>query len=104
MRGCRLFGCPARAAGESRYDGDEDADVRLAPTGILGRPRPPDHLYRHLERAFDLVFVRDVVRGAYAERGGRGGPADDETGCRLTGVNGTLPLPASRPTLPTTAP
>ena len=30
---------------------------------------PPDHFYRHLERALDLGFVRDLVRDAYAERG-----------------------------------
>jgi hypothetical protein len=69
MRGCRPFGCPARAAGASRHDGDEDADVRLAPTGISGRPRPPVHFYRHLEGVLDLAFVRDLVRGTYAERG-----------------------------------
>src|SRR3712207_1422750 len=30
---------------------------------------PPDHLYRHLERSLDLAFVRDLVRGAYADPG-----------------------------------
>ena len=30
---------------------------------------PPDHVYRHLERALDLAFVRDLVRDAYAESG-----------------------------------
>ena len=30
---------------------------------------PADHFYRHLERALDLGFVRDLVRGAYAETG-----------------------------------
>ena len=30
---------------------------------------PPDHFYRHLERALDLGFGRDLVRGAYAEAG-----------------------------------
>src|SRR6187549_905226 len=30
---------------------------------------PPDHFYRHLERTLDLVFVRDLVRGTYAEIG-----------------------------------
>src|SRR6187549_1055838 len=30
---------------------------------------PPDHFYRHLERTLDLVFVRDLVRGTYADRG-----------------------------------
>ena len=30
---------------------------------------PPDHFYRHLERSLDLAFVRDLVRGAYADIG-----------------------------------
>src|SRR5215203_5319613 len=30
---------------------------------------PPDHFYRHLERSLDLSFVRDLVRGAYADTG-----------------------------------
>src|SRR5215211_8211558 len=30
---------------------------------------PPDHVYRHLERALDLGFVRDLVRGTYADIG-----------------------------------
>jgi transposase len=30
---------------------------------------PPDHFYRHLERTLDLSFVRDLVRGTYAEIG-----------------------------------
>ena len=30
---------------------------------------PQDHFYRHLERTFDLGFVRDLVRDAYAEAG-----------------------------------
>ena len=30
---------------------------------------PSDHFYRHLERALDLGFVRDLVRDAYAETG-----------------------------------
>ena len=30
---------------------------------------PPDHFYRHLERALDLAFVRDLVRDAYADIG-----------------------------------
>src|SRR5687768_8196718 len=30
---------------------------------------PPDHFYRHLERALDLGFVRDLVKGAYADNG-----------------------------------
>ena len=35
---------------------------------------PADHFYRHLERALDLDFVRDLVRGAYA---GSGRPSVD---------------------------
>jgi transposase len=30
---------------------------------------PADHFYRHLERALDLGFVRDLVRSAYADTG-----------------------------------
>src|SRR5215212_11895604 len=30
---------------------------------------PPSHFYRHLERTLDLAFVRDLVRGTYAEIG-----------------------------------
>src|SRR5215204_1597470 len=30
---------------------------------------PPDHFYRHLERTLDLAFVRELVRGAYADIG-----------------------------------
>jgi transposase len=30
---------------------------------------PADHFYRHLERALDLGFVRDLVKGAYADHG-----------------------------------
>ena len=30
---------------------------------------PANHFYRHLDRALDLAFVRDLVRDAYAERG-----------------------------------
>ena len=35
---------------------------------------PPDHFYRRLERALDLGFVRDLVRGTYA---GIGRPSID---------------------------
>ena len=35
---------------------------------------PPDHFYRHLERALDLGFVRDLVKDAYA---GTGRPSVD---------------------------
>lgn len=30
---------------------------------------PPDSFYRHLERTLDLAFVRDLVKGTYAEIG-----------------------------------
>jgi transposase len=30
---------------------------------------PADHFYRHLERTLDLAFVRELVRGTYAEIG-----------------------------------
>ena len=30
---------------------------------------PPDHVYRHLEAALDLSFVRDLVRDAYVPSG-----------------------------------
>jgi len=30
---------------------------------------PPDHFYRHLERVLDLAFVRELVRGTYADIG-----------------------------------
>ncbi len=30
---------------------------------------PPDHFYRHLERALDLTFVRGLVRDCYASGG-----------------------------------
>src|SRR5215203_2441135 len=30
---------------------------------------PPDHFYRHLEHTLDLGFVRDLVRGTYADIG-----------------------------------
>ncbi len=30
---------------------------------------PSDHFYRHLERALDLTFVRDLVRATYADTG-----------------------------------
>jgi transposase len=30
---------------------------------------PPDHFYRHLERSLDLGFVRDLVKGTYADNG-----------------------------------
>src|SRR5215213_5048400 len=30
---------------------------------------PANHFYRHLERSLDLSFVRELVRGTYAESG-----------------------------------
>jgi len=30
---------------------------------------PPDHFYRHLEQTLDLAFVRELVKGVYAEIG-----------------------------------
>ena len=44
---------------------------------------PADHFYRHLERALDLAFVRDLVRDRYAP-GGRPSidPIGYETGLR----------------------
>jgi transposase len=30
---------------------------------------PPDHFYRHLERTLDLFFVRELVKGTYADGG-----------------------------------
>src|SRR3712207_338168 len=39
------------------------------PPGSLEDLVPPDHFYRHLERSLDLAFVRDLVRGAYADAG-----------------------------------
>ncbi len=30
---------------------------------------PADHFYRHLERALDLTFVRDLGRDCYTARG-----------------------------------
>src|SRR4051794_14713898 len=30
---------------------------------------PPDHFYWHLERSLDLSFVRDLVKGTYADTG-----------------------------------
>ncbi len=30
---------------------------------------PPDHFYRHLERMLDLSFVRELVKGTYADGG-----------------------------------
>lgn len=32
-------------------------------------PVPPDHVSRHLERALDLSFIRELVRGADADTG-----------------------------------
>ena len=37
---------------------------------------PPDDVYRHLDRVFDLAFVRDLVRDTYAPRGDGPGAAE----------------------------
>ena len=39
------------------------------PPGSLEDLIPADHFYRRLERTLDLAFVRDLVRGTYAEAG-----------------------------------
>ena len=52
---------------------------------------PPDHFYRQLESALDLAFVRDLVRGAYADIGR---PSIDPVRCSAsdTGKVGVDPL------------
>ncbi len=44
---------------------DLDDPIRVSLEDLV----PPSHFYRHLERTLDLAFVRDLVRGAYAEIG-----------------------------------
>jgi transposase len=44
---------------------DLDEPIRVSLNDLV----PPSHFYRHLERTLDLAFVRDLVRGAYAEIG-----------------------------------
>src|SRR5215217_2746048 len=38
-------------------------------SGTLDDLIPPDHFYRHLEQSLDLRFVRDLVKGTYADIG-----------------------------------
>ena len=49
--------------------GTKARDFAPLPPGSLEDLVPPDHFYRHLERTLDLGFVRDLVRGTYAETG-----------------------------------
>jgi hypothetical protein len=44
-------------------------DLDRAVLVSLERLVPQDHFYRHLDRVFDLAFVRDLVRDTYAPRG-----------------------------------
>src|SRR5215813_1663532 len=43
----------------------------LTPTPVVSLDElvPADHIYRHVERVLDLSFVRDLVRGCYANKG-----------------------------------
>ncbi len=54
------------AAGD---DGLQGAGLSPAAPVTLGAFVPADHIYRPLERTLDLGFVRDLVRGTYAEAG-----------------------------------
>src|ERR687891_243935 len=49
--------------------GKKERAFAALPPVTLADLVPPDHFYRHLERSRDLVFVRDLVRDAYAEAG-----------------------------------
>ena len=49
--------------------GKKDRSFVELPSVTLKDLIPPDHFYRHLERSLDLSFVRDLVRGAYADTG-----------------------------------
>jgi transposase len=49
--------------------GRKERAFRPLPPLTLEDLVPPDHFYRHLERSLDLSFVRDLVRGAYADTG-----------------------------------
>ncbi len=49
--------------------GTKERAFRPLPPATLEDLVPQDHFYRHLERTLDLGFVRDLVRGAYAEVG-----------------------------------
>src|SRR5215210_1781970 len=44
---------------------DLDEPILVSLDGLV----PKSHFYRHLERTFDLSFVRDLVRDTYAESG-----------------------------------
>ena len=49
--------------------GTKDRVFAALPPVTLENLVPPDHFYRHLELSLDLDFVRDLVRGTYAETG-----------------------------------
>ncbi len=49
--------------------GQKDRSFAALPPVSLDELVPTDHFYRHLERTLDLSFVRDLVRGTYAEAG-----------------------------------
>src|SRR3954454_18862989 len=49
--------------------GTKVRDFAPLPPVSLEELVPPGHVYRHLERLLDLVFVRDLVRDAYADTG-----------------------------------
>jgi transposase len=54
--------------------GRKDRAFAALPPVTLEDLIPPDHFYRHLERALDLGFVRELVRDAYS---GIGRPSID---------------------------
>ena len=49
--------------------GIKERAFRPLPPVTLEALVPADQFYRHLERPLDLGFVRDLVRGTYAEAG-----------------------------------
>src|SRR5215213_3235617 len=49
--------------------GQKERSFAALPPISLEELVPADHFYRHLERSLDLGFVRDLVRGAYADIG-----------------------------------
>src|SRR5829696_7535082 len=49
--------------------GQKERSFAALPRVSLDELVPADHFYRHLERSLDLGFVRDLVRGTYAEAG-----------------------------------
>src|SRR5216117_2198140 len=57
------------ADGVARHDEIKARAFAPLPPVSLDGPVPPDHFYRHLERALDLGFVRDLVKGTYADIG-----------------------------------